>query len=366
MKTAARKALTGVFCAVAACLALDAIVIADSIGYRKSVVLGVPAHIITADLRDPAVYVTIGLPSAGVGKAENFRSMLRRSQPDAAITGTYFCTRSLKPVGDLVVSGSIVNEGSVGTALAIDGTNIARCVPLRIGRDTHWESFETVLCAGPRLVSNGVTCVNPRKEGFQDPALFRRHIRPAVGLTAEGKLLLVSASKPVTFSELAKILRRIGAVDAVGLDGGSSTALYYRGKVLLSPKRSLTNLLLVYTDQQMRAQMAKERACQRELLEIEQAFNILRNYGTADSPESAISRISPECGTTDVAGTLNGASLNPLNIPEHTAALPDMPRITEPSRWISVSTEYPQMAKLSAYFANTRPNPAPRSSLYQF
>jgi len=36
------------------------------------------------------------------------------------------------------------------------------------------------------------------------------------------------------------------AVDAINLDAGSSTGMYYRGQILMRPLRRLTNLVLVY------------------------------------------------------------------------------------------------------------------------
>jgi len=120
----------------------------------------------------------------------------------------------------------VAHVGCVGTGLAISFDNEIKCVPFKTGRGTNWEAFETVLCAGPRLVSGGVAAVDARAEGFSDRHLFNRHPRPAAGVTGAGKLLLVCAKTPVTFAELAKVMRRLGAVEAVGLDGGSSTALY--------------------------------------------------------------------------------------------------------------------------------------------
>ncbi|MGF1538660.1 MAG: phosphodiester glycosidase family protein [Elainellaceae cyanobacterium] len=64
--------------------------------------------------------------------------------------------------------------------------------------------------------------------------------RSAVGLTATGDVLMVmAAQRPelqpsgLTLAELADLMRELGAVDALNLDGGSSTALYYQGQTYL-------------------------------------------------------------------------------------------------------------------------------------
>ena len=260
----------------------------DGVNYQYMRIYGISAHVVTVDLRNPAVYVTIGLPSRGVGHAESFQSILRRTQPTVAITGTFFDTRSLKPVGDLVIRGTVVHHGCVGTGLAINRDNEAKCIPLEAGRDSNWQTFETVLCAGPTLVSGGSISMNPRAEGFKDKRLYARHRRPAAGITAAGELLLVSAKTPVTFSELAKVMRQLGAIEAVGLDGGSSTALYCSGKVIVTPGRRMTNVVLVYTNQQLRAEMAKRRAAEKQVEEtarLPEATTKPASVGTTSTAE---------------------------------------------------------------------------------
>ena len=52
---------------------------ATSIAYEKRVVLGVPIHLITANLNDPRVKVSSVLASGFPGGAESFLGMARRS-----------------------------------------------------------------------------------------------------------------------------------------------------------------------------------------------------------------------------------------------------------------------------------------------
>ncbi len=68
--------------------------------------------------------------------------------------------------------------------------------------------------------------------------------RSALGETKNGKIVLV-ASGNTTFPSFAKALKEIGIVNAIGLDGGASTALYWNGKTILSPGRKLTTILAV-------------------------------------------------------------------------------------------------------------------------
>src|SRR5438105_2067822 len=85
---------------------------------RRAKVWGTPAHVVTVNLNDPTVTVSVALARNPAG-CEAFRSVLHRTRPAAALTGTFFSTRSFWPVGDIVVDGQWLNQGLVGTAVAI-------------------------------------------------------------------------------------------------------------------------------------------------------------------------------------------------------------------------------------------------------
>lgn len=172
--------------------------------------------------------------------------MLSRLQPVAAITGTFFCVQSLHPVGDIVVDGKLVNLGSVGTGICFTPTNTLHFRPFKYARATDWAGYTSVICAGPRLLTNGLVTVYPWAEGFRDGSLYRKAARSAIGVTKHNKLLMVTVNRPIYLSKLARIMRALGAVDAVNLDGGGSTALYCKGRVPSHPSRRLTNLIVVY------------------------------------------------------------------------------------------------------------------------
>ncbi len=68
----------------------------------------------------------------------------------------------------------------------------------------------------------------------------------------------------MTLWQMAAIMKRLKARHAVNLDGGSSTALYWRGQVMVQPKRKLTNVVSIFpVDQaptQIRGQILARRA----------------------------------------------------------------------------------------------------------
>jgi len=217
-----------------------------AVNYRKVMLHGVPVHVVQVDLNRKSVQVTIELPERGIGHAENWSRMIDRTRPVAALTGTYFDIPTAIPVGTIHVRGSTVHRGDVGTALAINAENRARFVACRPGRKDDWSRDISVLRAGPRLLDQGRVSLYPHLEGFRDRSILAQKPRSATGVTRHNKLLLVGVARPISLRTMAAIMMALGARDAMCMDGGTSAGLYCRGKSYVVPRRSMTNLLVVY------------------------------------------------------------------------------------------------------------------------
>jgi hypothetical protein len=125
-----------------------------------------------------------------------------------------------------------------------------------------------VLGAGPRLLRAGRIVVRSAagSEGFdppQAPSFFRafvagRNPRTLAGVRADGTLLLVTVdgrrpawSVGMTLPEAARLMLRLGARDALNLDGDGSSTMVVRGEVVNRPsdrvgERPVSNGLVVF------------------------------------------------------------------------------------------------------------------------
>ena len=101
---------------------------------------------------------------------------------------------------------------------------------------------------GPRILRAGRVAVAARAEGFAPvPSFFRsfvagRQPRTLAGVRADGTLLLVTVdgrapgwSAGMTLPEAARLMRSLGARDALNLDGGGSSTMTVRGEVVNRP-----------------------------------------------------------------------------------------------------------------------------------
>jgi phosphodiester glycosidase len=214
------------------------------VAYRKQSVGSVTAHVVQVDLNRADVQVTVGVANGGIGRCETWSRIIDRLRPTAAITGTYYDPATFIPVGTIIANGIGVHQGTVGTALTFATGNRVRFCRGRL--TIAAPELQTALRAGPRLIDQGRVSLMPSIEGFRDPSILVRKARAVVGLTHKNKLLLVTVTKPVYLREMARVMLALGAYNAMCMDGGSSTGLYYAGKSYQVPRRVMTNVLMVY------------------------------------------------------------------------------------------------------------------------
>ena len=114
-------------------------------------------------------------------------------------------------------------------------------IPEIVGESKLWEGLSHVIGGGPLLLRNGVISTKDayKREGFQGSFYGFPHPRTAVGKKADGTLLFVTITgaapgvrRGVTLSKLGKLFQEWGATDAINLDGGSSSMMVIRNKVV--------------------------------------------------------------------------------------------------------------------------------------
>jgi len=221
-----------------------------SIHFWQTVAAGVPVKVITVDLNDRDVKVSAVMSRRGNGTAEPFRQMIDRANPNVAVTGTFFSLDNLQPVGDIVIDGSLVHFGGMGTALCITPGNRADMVTTEWGRHHDWTGYDFVCACGPRLLRRGRVVLDPHAERFRDRHMLAPNSRIAVGITPGNKIVFAMTHEPIYLGRLAKVMRAIGTTEAMNLDAGTSTGFYYNGATLARPGRQLTNMIVVYGQKQ--------------------------------------------------------------------------------------------------------------------
>lgn len=172
-------------------------------------------------------------------------TMIGQSQPTAAITGTFFAFENQQPIADVVVNGRLVAQGQRGSVLAVNRRGEVNIWDTGFGERLDYTDTEHAIRGLVRVVRNGEVAPNPRAQNFTDSRIWGRAARTGAGVTRDNRLVLIATTHSVTLGELGWAMRRMGIHDGVALDGGGSTMLYYRGAMVIPPKRSLNNLLIL-------------------------------------------------------------------------------------------------------------------------
>lgn len=102
---------------------------------------------------------------------------------------------------------------------------------------------QTAIGGGPVLIQNGQIFITNNEElMFAGSAVNDKHPRTAIGYTSDGKLvmLVVEGRAPgkaegASLVQLAAMMKELGCVEALNLDGGGSSCLLVNGKETIRP-----------------------------------------------------------------------------------------------------------------------------------
>ncbi|SDG13171.1 Predicted protein [Sinosporangium album] len=157
----------------------------------------------------------------------------------------------LRPAGGAVPKGSRVLHGSgVGAGWIQDNllqgsavTFPTQVIDLRTNRTIPLNPDTHIVGGGVGLVRNGKVHVTAKADGHASVnMILRRHPRTLLGVTKSGGLILavVDGRNPgisvgASFTEAAKLMRWLGAHQAINFDGGGSSAMVVNHKVVNRP-----------------------------------------------------------------------------------------------------------------------------------
>ncbi|MNI11554.1 hypothetical protein D3C73_647030 [compost metagenome] len=214
-----------------------------------------PVQMVTVSLLHPALKLDVVLAGNTVGKTEALGSIAKRSGAVAAINGTFFDAYTAgaykAPYGYIISRGKMLKDSPADkrTVFAYDNNLLAELIPgSKFMEHFNAGTVTGAIQAGPRLLVDGKVALNVAAEGFRDPKILTGGgSRSALGLTQDHKLILLT-SGGATIPQLAQIMKQAGAYQAMNLDGGASSGLFYSGKYLTSPGRLISNALVVKTN----------------------------------------------------------------------------------------------------------------------
>ncbi|MEH2236556.1 MAG: phosphodiester glycosidase family protein [Nostoc sp.] len=144
------------------------------------------------------------------------------------------------------VGGTVVPIPQDGYLLTLRANAVTAASQLPIGSAVSISSatapadfsrYPYIIGAGPLLVQNRQIVLDAKAEKFSNAFIAEKAIRSGICTTATGTLMITAVHNRVggygpNLAEHAQLMQLMGCVDALNLDGGSSTSLYLGGQLL--------------------------------------------------------------------------------------------------------------------------------------
>lgn len=118
----------------------------------------------------------------------------------------------------------------------------------------RWEKFNHIVGGTPLLIAHHKIMLDPTHKRMKTPFAAKQRARTALGILGNGDWVFVVVEKNteplsvgMSLIELAHFMENLGCEQAINLDGGSSSSLYFDNKIQNKPEKkegeTLSNFL---------------------------------------------------------------------------------------------------------------------------
>jgi hypothetical protein len=129
--------------------------------------------------------------------------------------------------------------------------------PLETDQKDEWQKAISIIGGGPQLIKDSRVEITNTAEKILPAFVSDLHPRTAIAKLKSGEVLLVTvdgrqtASIGMSLTMLADLLIQFGATDAINLDGGGSTTMVIRNKLVNKPsdatgERPVSDAIMIY------------------------------------------------------------------------------------------------------------------------
>lgn len=127
----------------------------------------------------------------------------------------------------------------VGAEKNLNNIKDAKRFKLNVKINPEWKDVNHIISGGPYLIKNGDIYVDMTAQKLG--SIGGRNPRTAIGYTRDNHLIMLTAdgregsSIGLTLVELANLMKELGCINAMNLDGGGSTVMFVKGQVVNKP-----------------------------------------------------------------------------------------------------------------------------------
>ena len=173
--------------------------------------------------------------------------------------------RDLKGSSAIPADGYVISVAGTARQWALEKLRVGTRVKLNLDwspTETEtadfWKQAANIIGGGPQLIKNGRVEITNAAEKILPSFVSDFHPRTAIARLKSGQILLVAVdgrqpgeSAGMSLTMLADLLIEFGAVEAINLDGGGSTTMVIRNKLVNKPsdatgERPVSDAILVF------------------------------------------------------------------------------------------------------------------------
>lgn len=178
--------------------------------------------------------------------------------------GRVFEQRNLKGSSTIPSDGFVISASGSAREWALRNLRRGALVqvslnlsPVEADQAAAWKQASSIIGGGPQLIRNGRIEITNAAEKILPSFVSDHHPRTAIAKLKSGQILLVvvdgrqADSVGMSLNMLSDLLIEFGAVEAINLDGGGSTAMVLRNKLVNKPsdatgERPVSDAILVF------------------------------------------------------------------------------------------------------------------------
>ncbi|GED72726.1 hypothetical protein BRE01_64280 [Brevibacillus reuszeri] len=147
--------------------------------------------------------------------------------------------------------GNIVKEGKLNQTMSSTSKWSAFIVPkngkpyVGVLNPNDISNVKLGFQSTPQIVKNGQVFINSKEEATPSDVANSSTQRSAIGIKANGAIVLVTTLTSFTLNELAKLMINLGCVESLNLDGGGSTSSNYMNEKIVKNERPVSAAIVV-------------------------------------------------------------------------------------------------------------------------
>jgi len=181
-------------------------------------------------------------------------------------SGQVIEVRDLQGSGSIPAEGFIISASGAARDWALKylrrGVRVRMKLnlsPVEVAQTDLWKQATNVIGGGPQLIKNGRVEITNTAEKILPSFVSDGHPRTAIAKLKSGQVLLVTVdgrqpgeSIGMSLTMLADLLLEFGAVEAINLDGGGSTTMVIRNRLVNKPsdasgERPVSDAILLFS-----------------------------------------------------------------------------------------------------------------------